>query len=115
MANAWMVRAGGGGEFVEAFGKGFVAIGYGVGDLKGVTSREAIRDLYRKAHLDAKPSKAANAVAMLFKFWLTVQRGDNVVTYDPAKREYLVGVIQSDYFCEPGKIKGLPHLRKVKR
>jgi restriction system protein len=114
MASAWMVRAGGGGEFVEAFEKGFVAIGYGVGDLSAFTSREGIRDLYRKTHPDVKPGKAANAVAILVKFRLIVQSRDNVITYDPTKREYLVGVIQSDYFYDSGKMKGLPHVRKVK-
>jgi restriction system protein len=101
-SSAWMVRAGEGGEMIEAFEKGFVAIGYGVA-----------RDLYYKARPDAKPTKASNAIAILYKFRTTMKPGDNVVTYDPSKREYIVGTIQSDYSYDPGKIKGLPHVRKA--
>ena len=99
-ASAWMVRAGEGGEMIEAFEKGFVAIGYGVGDLASISTREAIREMYYKARPDAKPSKASNAIAILYKFRTTMKPGDNVVTYDPGKREYIVGVIQSDYSYE---------------
>lgn len=112
MPNRWMVRAGGG-EALEDFERGLVAIGYGMGDLTGATSREEIRDLYAKSHPNDKLSKAANAVAILAKFRFIMALGDDVVTYDPTKREYLVGVIQGDYFYAP-KIKGLPHCRKVK-
>jgi restriction system protein len=114
IVNAWMVRAGEGGDAIEAFEKGFVAVGYGVGDLSAIASREAIRDLYRKTHPDAKPGKATNAIAILFKIRSKVQIGDNVVTYDPNKREYLVGNIQSDYFSDPKTMKRLPHSRRVK-
>jgi len=115
MPQAWMIRAGEGGHVIEAFLQGFAAIGWEeVGDLSGAPTREAIRALYAKAYPDSKPGKAANAIAMIFKFRSTLQPGHRVVSYDPAKREYLVGTVDGDYFYNPKQITGYPHLRRVK-
>src|SRR5438105_3596530 len=115
MPHTWMIRAGEGGYAIEDFAKGFAAIGWKeLGDLSRVTSREAIRALYVQAYPDAKPGRASNAVAMIFKFRSTLQLKDGVVSYDPAKREYLVGSVDSDYFYDPQQIEDLPHLRKIK-
>lgn len=115
MRHTWMIRAGEGGHVIEAFSKGFVAIGWDeLGDLSRAKTREAIRDLYGKAYPDSKPGKASNAVAMIFKFRSTLQTEDRVISYDPSKREYLVGMVTSDYFYDPKQIDGFPHIRKVK-
>jgi restriction system protein len=115
MPAAWMIRAGEGGHVVEDFAKGFAAIGWDdITDLSQASTREAIRALYTQAYPDSNPGKAANAVGVIFKFRTTLKRGDRVVTYDPAKREYLVGTVDGDYFYDPKRIAGYPHLRKVK-
>src|SRR5688572_18428701 len=112
--NVWIVRAGSGGYLAEHFAKGFVAISFGdLGDLSGVTDREAIRKRYVSAHPDAAPGKIGNSVAMIYKFRSVMQKGDHVITYDPAERTYLVGKIDSDYFYSEKKIPGQHHLRKV--
>jgi restriction system protein len=109
-----MVRAGEGGEIIDAFARGFVAVGWQeLGDLTYASTREAIRVRYSKAYPTDKPGKAAGAVAMLFKFRSAMQRGENVVSYDPGSREYLVGTIDSDYLYNSKLIPGYPHIRKA--
>jgi restriction system protein len=113
MPQAWMIRAEGG-EVIDDFAKGYVALGWAdLGDLAKSSSRDAIRDLYLRAYPDQKPSKANGQIAMLYKFRSVMQRDDKVVSYDPQKREYLVGAIGGDYFYDPKVIPDFPHLRKV--
>lgn len=114
MANTWMVRSSGG-ALMDDFRKGYVALGFGAtADLSDATTADAIRSLYEKANPDEKPGATNNAVAMLRKFRSVMQVGDNVVTYDPASRHYLIGTIESDYFYKRGIVGTLAHLRKVR-
>ena len=62
---------------------------------------------------DEKPTKVSGAVAMLYKFRSAIKVGDKVITYDPSKREYLIGTVTSDYFYKPNEIKDYNHVRKV--
>jgi restriction system protein len=113
VANTWMVRSSGG-DLIADFKKGYVAIGFGdTGDLSDATTAEAIRERYVQANPDEKPGAVHNAVAMLRKFRSVMQVGDQVVTYDPSARHYLLGTIQSDYIYKPGVVGDLGHLRKV--
>jgi len=108
-----MVRAEGG-ELIDAFAKGFVALGWTrLGDLSATTSRDAIRKLYSEAYPESKPGKAANVVGMFYRFRSVMSPGDHVLSYDPAKREYLVGIIQSDYIYDVKTLDDYPHLRRV--
>jgi restriction system protein len=114
MTQAWMVRAGEGGEVIDAFARGFVAVGWHeLSDLSAVTTREAMRDLYLKAFPDANAAKAAGDIAMLFKFRNVMRRSDGVVSYDPQSREYLLGTVDGDYFYDPSQIPEYPHLRQA--
>jgi restriction system protein len=114
MNNVWMVRAGEGAYLIEKFARGLVSIGWHeLGDLGSLNSRDDLYKLYVKAFPDEKPSKVSGAVAMIYKFRSTIKVGDKVITYDPNKREYLVGTIKSDYAYEPAGIKEHPHIRKV--
>jgi restriction system protein len=110
----WMVRAEGG-ELLSVFRRGYVAIGwFEVGDLTELSSREAIRDRYDKSFADDSPVKAANAAGMLLKFRSLMERGDEIVTYDPQQRQYLLGKLTSDYRYDPSLIdKKYPHVRTV--
>lgn len=115
MSNAWMIRAGEGGYILEDFQKGYAAVGWHeIGDLSSVKERGDVRVLYSKVFPDHGIGKAINASSVLYKFRSIVSKGDRVITYDPDAREYLVGVIASDYFFDPSLIVDHPHVRKVK-
>ena len=114
----WMVRAGKDGYLIEQFARGFVAIGWHeLGDLGAVTSQEEIRERYNCAYPDESPGKAALAVSMIYKFRCKLKINQKVVTYDPQKREYLIGNITSDYYHDTDEIaetiSDYAHLRKV--
>lgn len=114
----WMVRAAGGTQS-EAFAeKGCVALGWpAVGDLSDAKDREQIRDRIGRTYPEYGRGKLAGIVGMLHRFRCVLQRGDAVVTYDPATREYFVGEIESDYVFDPTVLGGsgeqYPHLRRV--
>lgn len=112
MKNAWMVRSGGG-DYIELFESGLVAIGFGTPmDLTGL-GREAIR----KAFIENNPTiaeRTANGnIGMLHRFTNELKVGDGVLTYDPSTRKYMVGEIVSDYYFD-ASAEELPHQRKVK-
>jgi len=110
----WMVRAGEGGYLVEEFARGFVAVGWNaLNDLNSVTTQEDIKALYKQVYPGEKPGKIGNAAAMIYKFRKVLSIDDKVVTYDPQKREYLLGIITSDYYYDPNEITDYHHLRKV--
>lgn len=114
----WMVRAGRGGYLIEEFARGFIAIGWDeLGDLMAVTSQEEIRERYNRAYPDESLGKAALDASMIYKFCCKLERSQKVVTYDPQKREYVIGSITSDYYHDTGEIadeiSDYAHLRKV--
>lgn len=113
MPNKWMIRASGG-ELIDDFRDGIVAIGwFEVGDLSKATTPEAIRKLYDAAYADHASQRAANDVAMLHKFRSIIRKEDIAVSYDPGTRQYLVGEVTSDYIHDPSKLSEYPHIRKV--
>jgi len=102
MANAWMVRAGSGGNIIDHFDNGHVTIGWKeLGDIALLSTREDIVEAHRKAYPDAKPGKCSLAAGMIDKFAKKMAIGDRVITYDPQSREYRVGKISSDYKHDP--------------
>ena len=110
----WMIRAGEAGYLIDEFARGYVAIGWeDIGDLSSLETTETIRARYEEAYPGQKPGKVVNSVAVLHKFRTILKPGDRVLTYDPRKREYLVGSIIGDYDFDPGRITDSPHLRKV--
>lgn len=109
-----MVRAGRGGYVSDDFAKGYIAIGWGkIGDLSSAAGVADIRDLYARAYPEAKAGEVGNAVAMINKFRSVMRVGDQIVSYDPARREYLVGKVAGDYLFDPGAVKDHPHVRKA--
>jgi len=90
MGNVWMVRAGEGGYLVDEFARGYVGIGWDkLGDLSALNSQKDLRPLYAQAFSTEKPTKVSGAVAMVDKFRSVIKVGDQVITCDPNKREYL--------------------------
>jgi len=109
----WMVRAGENGCLFEDFQKNdCVAIGWNeLGDLKGITTIEQVRERYIKGYPGEKPGKINNAVAMIFKFQRSLKAGHKVITYNPQNREYLLGEIKGDYYFDSDR--EYHHLRDV--
>lgn len=111
MKNAWMVRSGGG-DYIEMFESGLVAIGFGTPqDLSG-NDREGIREAYKARNPEINGPRANGDVGMLHRFANEIKKGDGVLTYDPSTRKYMVGEIASDYYYEASDDE-LPHRRKV--
>lgn len=102
MANAWMVRAGRGGDCVGDFEQSkCVAVGFGVQtDLSGVRDRDALVKRLR----DAGQWPGSNGASTVARFVLDVKQGDHVVTYDPGTRQYLVGKVTSGYRFTPKRV-----------
>lgn len=113
-----MIRAGESGRFAEKFEKGFVAIGWHkIGDLSNVLTPDQIREKYLSARLESEKGKGAanNDIAMIYKFRNAIKIGDWATTYNPEKREYLLGKITSDYLFNPELVDSdYPHVRRVK-
>jgi restriction system protein len=114
MPNFWMIRAGEGGYLVNNFEHaGYVAIGYhGAGDFTHITSLDDMRKRLNEAYPDAA-GKVGLIASMAYKFRCVVQKGDRVVTYDPQRREYLLGTITGDYQYGTGVVPDYQHVRKV--
>jgi restriction system protein len=116
MTRFWMVRAGEGGYLAEAFEQaGCVAIGWqGAGDFTPITTLAEMRQRLIDSSRDEKPGALANSSAMAFKFRAEMGIGHDVVTYDPSKREYLLGKITGEYEYAPGRVPDYNHVRSVK-
>ena len=113
MAAFWMVRAGEQGYLAPEFeSKRCVAVGFdGVGDFASIQSLEAAKKRVATANPEMSPTQCAIAAGVLWKFRAMMKTGDRVVTYDPARRLYLVGVIQGEYAYEPGRVTDYAHVR----
>lgn len=95
----WMVRAGRGGYLIEEFKrKNIVAIGwYELGDMSKFRNSEEIKEAVKEKNPDSKQGQINISASQASKFRFDFQKGDYVVSYDPDRREYLVGEILSDY------------------
>lgn len=114
MTNAWMIRAGRGGIYIEDFEKGYAAIGWSqLGELTQYLNNDSLRQRYIEAYGNDKPSATANAVAMILKFRDQITAGDYIVSYNPETREYLVGIDKGEYLYQPGTVGDYPNIRKV--
>jgi restriction system protein len=93
MANFWMVRAGEGGYLAAEFEqKQVIGMGWDA-DFTPIQTIDQMRRLFR----DLFPGASHGQVAMAFKFRQIMQKGDRVVTYNPATREYLLGDVVGEY------------------
>jgi restriction system protein len=110
-----MVRAGEGGYLAPDFERlNCVAIGWPeVGDLASLRELDQVRAAVARAYSDAKPGNVIISGSTLHKFRSIMRPEDRVVTYDPVRREYLLGTVKSDYTYETGVIPDYPHRRKV--
>lgn len=111
--NVWMVRAGESGYLIDAFRKGVVSIGWGLGDVSGM-DLPALKKLYAAKYPKEGPGRQQNAISVIWRFSHVIKLGDTVVTYDPTARLYLIGEVVGDYRYEPKAAEDHPHTRKVK-
>lgn len=116
MSRFWMVRAGEGGYLAGDFERAScVAVGWeAAGDFTEIDSLDAMRERVRMAYPDGKAGALGNSVSMAFKFRAEMHPGDAVVTYDPSRREYLIGRITGEYRYSPGQVPDYSHVRPVK-
>lgn len=110
----WMVRNNGGDyadEFVEL---GLVAVGWqAVGSLQNLKSRKDIIARVQATWPEYKPMKAVVSGSQLDKIANVMKVGDRVLTYDPAKRVYHVGVIKGPYAFDGNAAESMAHRRQV--
>lgn len=111
----WMVRAGEGGVHVDEFrARSFVAIGWiEMGDLSALRTREEFAKAVEKVYPGSRKMQIANSAGQVFRFVREMKPGDRVLTYDPSKREYLVGTITGDYTYKPQLASTYPNVRAV--
>src|SRR5262245_24460083 len=110
-----MVRAEGGSLISDFERVGCIAIGWQeAGDLTPMRTLDAMREAFRSAYTDTTPGRINGWSAVLFKFRQAIQRGDQVVTYDPGFREYLIGIVAGDYEYNSQLIPSYANVRLVR-
>lgn len=112
----WMVRAGQGAAYVEDFiDKNVVAIGWSeAGDIKAGETREAISRKLATVWPAMNAGKLAITAGQIFRFLNEMANGDRVVTYDPGRRIYHMGQVDSGPRYAPDVFEELPRVRDVK-
>jgi restriction system protein len=97
----WMVRAGEGAVLIDRFkNENRIVIGWEVGDLSNVHDAAEIKKLLKDKFPERKPGQINISASQISKFRFEFQIGDNVISYDPQNRIYLVGEITSDYIFD---------------
>lgn len=112
----WMVRAGEGGYLFEDFkSRSNVAIGWNeMGDMSGLKTREQFTKAIEKAYPEERKMQVAVSAGQNYRFVQEMKPGDRILTYDPTRREYLVGTIAGDYQYLPTQDHPFAQVRAVK-
>lgn len=113
--NMWMVRAGRGGYLFDEFrNKEIVAIGWNETiNLSNISTKEEVIQIVKKAYPHYTSNKLYVNANQISRFRFDFKKRDNVITYDPLERTYLVGEIIGDYEYNTLLIEYY-HVRKVK-
>lgn len=114
---AWMIRAGEGASLVEqCIEGGHIAVNFGQAIFSALPAKGRREDLaraFREKHPDWSEHKVANVSGQLYRFLAEIKVGDEVVTGDPARRLYYLGVVESEAeFVAGGE--AMPFRRRVK-
>ena len=112
----WMVRSPAG-EYAEEFLKGgFVALGW-TRAFNQLSTAQTPKDFYaviRKTYPEYPDQKIINTGSQLHKFFRVMTEGDTVLTYDTARRTYLVGKVTGRVKHDSDAPGGLHNVRTVK-
>lgn len=97
--NMWMVRAGRGGYLFDEFrNKEIVAIGWNeTMNLSDILTKEEVIQIVKKVYPHYTSNKLYVNAGQISRFRFDFKKGDNVITYDPLERIYLIGEIIGDY------------------
>ena len=97
MERMWMVRAEGGTLYDLFRERNAVAIGWTelAAKAKPGMTRQQLIEIYRKADPLAKPGTAISGASQVWRFINEVAVGDQVVTYSPANRTYMIGKVKA--------------------
>ncbi len=116
MSEVWCVRAEGG-RYTEDFLKGdYAAIGWDLGDLSNVKSREELEKLYKKNYQEDSALRAGQNVGQIWRFLREMTAGEYVITPDPNPELLWWGVIGEKvyYYQDEGDRCPFPHRKNVK-
>ena len=110
----WMVRAGEQGYLYDEFlSKKVVAIGWNeIGDLTHVKTPEEIKARLRTEYPQARPGQIDNYAGQISRFRFGINKGEQVLTYNPSTRTYQIGEVISDYRYEDSLL-DFYHVREV--
>ncbi len=118
--NIWMVRAGRGGKHSDDFiENGLVAIGWNeIGALSDQPDKQEIESKLQDNWPEASPGTISMWASQLRRFYVELQVGDAVATYDPSQRLYFLGTIQSGVESRDhplGRLRRVKWTHKVER
>lgn len=111
-----MVRAGNRNELISEFEEGgFVAVGWEhLKDLSDLETRRQVKTRYDEVFDGHSKNRRNVNAGQAYRFAHKIQDGDLVLSYDKARREYLVGIVQGSYEWNPRVAPaGYPHVRRV--
>lgn len=116
MSDPWMIRAGKNGIYVNDFLISvIVAIECSnLGTMTHDVSSDEIARRYKEANPSDTKIQARNTISQINRFVHSISTGDIVLTYEPNKRIYYMGIVESDIFWNQKLISELPCARYVK-
>ena len=95
-SDIWFVRAERKNVLARCFlENGLVAMGWGIGPIGSVESKEEIADRLRAAFPDERPGTLSKWAREIREFNQDMGVGDAVATYEPRSRTYHLGIIRS--------------------
>jgi restriction system protein len=110
----WVVRCGDGANEQEPISKNIVGIGWSVlGDLKKLTEREEIQELYMKTYTTESIAQVRTNVAQIYSFRTRIQVGDYVALPLKKSASIAFGKVTGDYAYVEDAYSYLIHQRKV--
>ncbi|KVC82942.1 restriction endonuclease [Burkholderia ubonensis] len=116
MTRMWMVRGEGGSLYDVFRDRSVAAIGWNqlAAHAKPGVDRKQLIDLYKSAEPQAKHGTVVSGASQVWRFVNEIQKDDWVITYSPANRTYLVGIVtgQAEYHPEWSE-QNMPLARKV--
>jgi restriction system protein len=103
MKRMWMIRADGGNLYEDFREKGIAAIGWTnfAPHVKSGMTRAELVSLYQFIEPAAKVKTAISGASQVWRFMNEIKVDDLVVTYSPANRTYLIGVVKGECLYRP--------------